>query len=614
MGGDGTVAAVSFDLSRSDAKDVRTLWLEIHGLEYEDMASVRLNDGPWISLSNRTAGVQEPGKSYGGIGGGFATLKLTLPLAERSAREGANLLAFRFNHSNGISSGFRVLALNLLDADGRRALPSGMFTEDDPQAWTAPLSDRRNILDGEQWWRTAQLRSSDRRDARPIRAHCGDCHAEDGRDLKYFNYSNHAIIVRSQFHGLTERQGEEIASYIRSLPFASPGRPWNPPYQPGPGLGARPATEWAAGAGLESAVELDSETLQYLFPAHGGAAITQKTFAPDGDIDERAIPIAMQLPDWNHWLPQVHPVDAWGEHFTDSQFARLYRREQQAKADDDFRSFFAEWLRSRRRVLTVPRAGAKEWSPAMTQALYSALLWQLVKAWQITQRFSLEAGGAQKRSWPSTIPAATAPATINIPDDGNGMNGSALTNEYFNNAWYELQILLNSGDHRHYGREPVDWVYVAGHVRELERWSGRPEPGRLLVLAVRAMQSTDPRAGPQNLAEGWRPELTIDPRLMVAPGWSVMFAGLPLEQRREITQAWLAAWLDRSAGYPVAEYFYRGQVPGSYAPPRELHAISGGRVWEAAPLFRGAGVDAALVRRLETWGAAYTTAAELFHY
>jgi hypothetical protein len=93
-----------------------------------------------------------------------------------------------------------------------------------------------------------------------------------------------------------------------------------------------------------------------------------------------------------------------------------------------------------------------------------------------------------------------------------------------------------------------------------------------------------------------------------------MFAGLPLEQRREITQAWLAAWLDRSAGYPVAEYFYRGQVPGSYAPPRELHAISGGRVWEAAPLFRGAGVDATLVRRLETWGAAYTTAAELFHY
>ena len=164
-------------------------------------------------------------------------MKLTLPLAERSAREGANLLAFRFNHSNGISSGFRVLALNLLDADGRRALPPGMFTEDDPQAWTAPLSDRRNILDGEQWWRTAQLRSSDRGDARPIRAHCADCHAEDGRDLKYFNYSNHAIIVRSQFHGLTERQGEEIASYIRSLPFASPGRPWNPPYQPGPGLG-----------------------------------------------------------------------------------------------------------------------------------------------------------------------------------------------------------------------------------------------------------------------------------------------------------------------------------------------------------------------------------------
>jgi hypothetical protein len=47
----------------------------------------------------------------------------------------------------------------------------------------------------------------------------------DGRDLKYFNFSNNSIITRSRFHGLTTLQGEQIAAYIRSLRFPNPGRP-----------------------------------------------------------------------------------------------------------------------------------------------------------------------------------------------------------------------------------------------------------------------------------------------------------------------------------------------------------------------------------------------------
>jgi len=49
-----------------------------------------------------------------------------------------------------------------------------------------------------------------------MRAKCSDCHAQDGRDLKYFNYSNNSM-GRSIFHGLTAAQGDLIASYIRSL-------------------------------------------------------------------------------------------------------------------------------------------------------------------------------------------------------------------------------------------------------------------------------------------------------------------------------------------------------------------------------------------------------------
>jgi cytochrome c553 len=626
MGEDGTEASVTFDVPREIGGHICSLWLQIHGLEYADMASIRLNQGAWISLTNQTASVAEPGKSYGGIGGGFATLKLTVALSDGSVTGGPNTLHFRFNHSNGVASGFRVLAFNLLTADGRAVLPPGTFIAEDPGRWAAPLTAREDILEGERWWRSATLKASNQGGAQAIRAHCSDCHAQDGRDLKYFNYSNHSIIVRSQFHGLSERQGEQIASYIRSLPFANPGRPWNPPYQPGPGLEAKPAADWAAGAGLEWALDHDAETLPYLFPAQGrlqGMAITPAAFAPEGHLHEREIPISLQLPDWNHWLPQVHPLDAWGDRFAGSEFARLYATSDFARVGsaEAFRDFFDRWLRSRRHFLNPPSVASKQWTPGMSRDLYSTLLWQLVKTWEITQRFGLEAGGAQKvgsdcvrQSWLNTIPAETAPATVSIPDGLNGMSGSGLTNEYFDNAWYALQIVLNSGDHQHRGRGPVDWVYIAGRARELERWSGRPEPARLILIGIKAMQSTDPALGPQNLAEGWRPEQNIDPRMLVAPAWSPTFAALPALERQEIAQSWLAAWLEKCSRYPTAAYFYRGQVPGSYAPPKALHEISGGRVWEAAADFRRAGVDAGLVHRLEVWGAAYSVGAGLFHY
>lgn len=69
-------------------------------------------------------------------------------------------------------------------------------------------------------------------------AKCGSCHATDGKDLKYYNFSNHSIQQRTYFHGLTEQDGLDIAAYIRGLAIAVPtqARPWNPPMQTGPGM------------------------------------------------------------------------------------------------------------------------------------------------------------------------------------------------------------------------------------------------------------------------------------------------------------------------------------------------------------------------------------------
>lgn len=635
MGEDGTEVCIEVNLPAGAAGRVSSLWLQVHGLEYSDMASVQINHGGRIALNNRTAAVAEPGKSYGGIGGGFATLKLTLPVAPGNLSGGENQLRFRFNHSNGISSGFRVLSLNLLASDGTQLLPSSDFDPDDPSRWLVPLPNNASILAGERAWAGATLRSSNRGDAHFLGAHCSDCHARDGRDLKYFSYSNHSIVVRSRFHGLSTLQGEQIASYIRTLPYAAPGRPWNPPYQPGPALRDTPGTHWAAGAGLSAVLEKDEETLGYIFkpqsdmgrtgssasgPGRSEMVVHPASFAPDANLDASLIPIALQLPDWNHWLPQVHPVDAWGDAFLKSNFSRNYElARNMPRTYEASRMFFVQWLQSQKTFLRSHLPNAASPTPGLTQYLYATLLWQLVKTWEMTEAFGLEQNcqpthQCSHRAWPNTMAAATAPAEAGIPDTENGMNGSGLTNEYFNNCWYQLQIMLNSGDHAHLRRGPVDWVYLAGHAQMLEGLSKQPEPGRLLLMAIKANQSTDIAFGPEDSARGWRPEQNIDPRMLVAPHWQSTFAGLSAKDRQAITQAWLEAWLEKSTRYPITDYFYRAQLPAHYVLSPELHEISGGGVWMAAARFRAAGVDSALVNRLEAWGQEYGKAAELFHY
>ena len=106
--------------------------------------------------------------------------------------------------------------------------------------------------------------------------------------------------------------------------------------------------------------------------------------------------------------------------------------------------------------------------------MYSAQLWQLVKTWEMTQEFGLEGRGrdlfgaiADSRTWCNTVPGDAAPAAAHIPNGPAGVGGSGLTNEYLTSAWYELQIILNSGNHQHREREPVDWVYVIGGFLDL---------------------------------------------------------------------------------------------------------------------------------------------------
>ena len=68
-----------------------------------------------------------------------------------------------------------------------------------------------------------------------------------------------------------------------------------------------------AGAGLDAVLDSDADMLPYLAPGGSTAG-----WAANQYLNAREIPIALQLRDWNSWLPQVHPVDAYGASFTQS--------------------------------------------------------------------------------------------------------------------------------------------------------------------------------------------------------------------------------------------------------------------------------------------------------
>jgi hypothetical protein len=102
------------------------------------------------------------------------------------------------------------------------------------------------------------------------------------------------------------------------VPHVPKAAPWNPPYQPGPGLDAKPAVEWAAGAGLDSVWSDAASSVKALLgqPIDGTPLVVTQAevyaaFDPTASLNTREMAIGLELPDWSSWLPILHPLDVW---------------------------------------------------------------------------------------------------------------------------------------------------------------------------------------------------------------------------------------------------------------------------------------------------------------
>ena len=529
LGRDGLQEEVVLDVQDPSAVD--RLYLRVHSPVYRDVsvnpgrgpkASVRMNGGPWIGLTNQTVDVYAHEAAYGGLNGTYHTVRMTIPVAALGGvRAGANTLSFRFNGTDGVTVGYRVIDLNLLRRNGSRLLPDDAFVDDDPASWSPPLASAADIQKGEELWRTARI--VDHPGGSQIRATCSGCHARDGRDLWYYGYSNQSIVARSEFHGLSRTEAEQIASYVRSLQnsdpsfaYKPPGRPWNPPFQPGPGLDSKPAHEWAAGAGLEWVLETDNETYDHLVGVDAAGKPTTAPVAllhPQATLNRRETSLAIQFPDWNEWLPDVHPVDMFGAEadFEATEMWHWYAEARQRLTNDGAAAliavqgpedlayvvskFVAEVSKFRTNsgglipAYTVDEVGYERWRRSVDH-------WSAVKSWEIHREWGLEDTGPQvypdygeARTW-----LGQQRPVFDLAPHIAGRNDtfdwqSDLVGAYFSTAWYETQLVVNAGNvEDSHPIAPVDWNYQPSHVTGLGKKQGPNHPARYLLTFAKMNQ------------------------------------------------------------------------------------------------------------------------------
>ncbi len=588
VGPDGTTKTVSFNVpAGSNLSGTMQLSMQIHGLKYETEASVQVNSSAWMPINSSTVTILGLGAAYGGIGGGYKTLDMTMNLPAGTVIAGTNTVNFKFNGTNGVVSGFRVLALNVLDGGANALLPPTLFTWEDPDTWLPPSTLASDIAAGKNLWNTAALTVPGSSGPVAIQARCSSCHAQDGRDLKYFNYSNNSIQTRSIFHGLTSAQGLQIASYIRSLSVPNPGRPWNPPYQPGPGLDSLPVADWSAGAGLNAVLQRDVDMWPYLAPSGSTSG-----WAPTGNLNVREMPLAMQLPDWNSWLPTIHPLDAFGSAFSNSKLLSNYNQVRSGLVPGNPQTYQAQsyniwiWtLNDQNFLVPLTKSGTDPaWNNATyTDSIYSVRLWSMTKLWEINQEFGLEGmaptvfgSTSDPRAWYSPEPFQASPNMIHIPTTAAGVgNRLPITATYTRFEWYQLQLILNQHDNTggFIGNTPTDYPYVYDHIQAMGFNSLPDAPvaaarqgGLMMLWLIKGLQSTNQTGkGPQAGSSGWATNVA-DPSRMYRYATEVLWSDFaPTDQITAMT-AYLQYWLSKVTGFTAAQFYAGGWTTATTVP------------------------------------------------
>src|ERR1700722_8283264 len=362
----------------------------------------------------------------------------------------------------------------------RAIIPLSAFSWDDPTTWTAPAGG--NAGTGATPFTSGSLLNANASYFNnTISAHCNDCHATGGQDLKYFNYSNWSIITRSLFHGLSVQDGLNIAAYIRGLSItpAAISRPWNPPYQPGPTITSGAVGDWSAGAGIDSQLVYDQDAKEYFAPSGSYSA-----WAPTTLMDPKPVPQQWQLPVWGMWLPKVYPGDYFSA-FAASSLKSYVDGALSGVTAGNLASFAAYdpyaqlWklnvfnfrVASGQDTVLAGYYRPSQWAPSY----YSIQQWDLVREWELFKVkgfegscdsiFTARNGGNRTLGWCWSDLSGTifdgAPHKT-MKQQVSNTNDNYQSWSYISNSWYMLQTVNSAGNGYLTGDSPIDAPYLYG--------------------------------------------------------------------------------------------------------------------------------------------------------
>lgn len=622
---DGTSEHVeSITLTIDDASSVDSLYVQAHQISYvitgweegigdgnfdvEGAASMRVNGGEWLDIRSENVDCAYPERVYECVGGVYPTIRFTVDADEWTLYDGTNDIEFRFHGTEGQRSGYRVLGLGAMtpgdpsiqnfDPFEDGAHDHGALEYVDYSSWSPPdgYDNSSDISAGEALWSEREILKE--LDGQDIKASCADCHATDGRDLKYFNYSNRTIEARSRGHGLSEEEGKQIAAYIRSVdlekedgtPYEAPGTPYNPPYQPGPdgfgpdgdqGPDEADPVYWAAGAGLDWVLDRQREEpdterdmLAHLFPKNGDPAqgvdrtpagdLNWRHASTDSVLTMRNQPLDIQFPDWNNWLPKVHPLEHYEDEYHAENVDDVYEQFDEATKTQNASTIWGDGITELgdatrdafRRKGTVD--GETDNMSAIIQ--WSGDAWKAVRMWESYHRNYVEDKAddnycdhevrpyCEPLGWVtrSRLPFDLAGHIVGI--SGQRSSPWVYQNEkaehVFSHIWYQLAMTLNpTTEPRATGQSPIDWSYQRAHIRHTDREYGIPHDLRTVQTEIKFWQSASLSDNPGGDRRDWN-AFVADIR--------------PLQRARldeDVRTAMMRAWHDRMKRYEPDEHW-----------------------------------------------------------
>jgi len=187
-------------------------------LKYETEGSVQVNGSAWVPLIPPPLPCSEGGRIWRHRRG-FATLDMTVPLPSGAIVAGNNTIQFPFIGTDGRTAA-SAYCRSTSSTAGQLSGALDCVRARQPTTWQPPFTDAADIAAGQlmAWSGSDDAASTG---PVPIQANCMSCHTQDGRDLKYFIIPT-IRSWRVVFHGLTTQQGQQIASYIRTLQASNP--------------------------------------------------------------------------------------------------------------------------------------------------------------------------------------------------------------------------------------------------------------------------------------------------------------------------------------------------------------------------------------------------------